>query len=105
MHKVHEVLFARTESLTSLIMAYIFTSSANNLTMRPEPKMSSISLINNRKRTRPKTNMFHILFLRCLYSPIGLISTVSLLTKICCLSFTHFGIIHSHLIGSILHFG
>jgi len=48
-HKVHQVLLKK--ELTSLIIAYIFTSSANNLTVRPEPKMSTISLINIRKRT------------------------------------------------------
>jgi len=36
-------------------MELIFTSSANNLTVRPEPKMSTISLINIRKRTGPTT--------------------------------------------------
>jgi len=55
MHKVHQVLLAKEQSLTSLIMAYIFTSSANNLIVRPEPKMSTISLINIRKRTGSST--------------------------------------------------
>jgi len=41
--------------LTLLIMAYIFTSSANNLTVRPKPEMATISLLNVRKRTGPKT--------------------------------------------------
>jgi len=37
----------KKESLKSLglIMAHIFTSSANNSTVRPEPTMSTISLL------------------------------------------------------------